>query len=204
MSSFKFIIGFDCVTYFAPNTTDSERAAMRNDYILKEFKRLYPLINFDSNDSVLKFLSVDKAARSLYKGLNSEFHSLLQLESAYSLEGLTSEQRDLVISQVIIAKKAASDCGTKIKLIADKARSDISDTIKIRDGIFSKLSPLTLVSLVTIENLPYHMKSRYLSITDKTLAKVEAKKIIDEYKRELIQGIINNNGHFPDGKNPLQ
>lgn len=203
MSGFKFIDGFDCVEYFDPNTSDAKRAELRNNFILSQFKLKYPLIEFNNNSDVVRFLSVDKTARALYKGINSEFHSLTQLESAYTLEGLTEDQRSLVISQISISKKANTDCGNEIKAISDKARKDIQTSINKRDSILSKMSPYTIVSLISIENLPYQYKIDYLKISDKTLAKIESRKIIAKYKRELLKKLNDNGGQFPDGFNPL-
>lgn len=203
MSSFKYIAHFNFDLFYCVTMDDAKRAALRNDFILSEFKRLFPLIDFADNKAVLRFITVDKLGKKLYKGINDEFHAMTQLESAYTLGGLTTEQRELVISEIKAAKDASALCGAEIKAISDKARRDIEAAAKKRDLVLSKVSAYTTISMVTIENLPSDLKVEYLKISDKIEARKEAYKIVSAYKRKLVDMVNSNNGKFPEGFDPL-
>lgn len=200
---FKVINDFDFSEYFDSSTTDATRSNMRNEYILKTFRSTFPLISFEDNKKVLKLLSVDKNARSLYRTINEEFSSLTKLQPAFFLEGLTSEERDLVIKEYQQAVKSAAMCGDKLKEIANIARQNSLAAIKERDKVFETLSPFTVVALVTIENVPTENKVEYIKQDDEIQAKKISKEIVLEYKRKLIREIKNNGGKFPEGMNPL-
>lgn len=201
--NFQAINGFNFDAYYCSTTTDSDRSKMRNDFILKTFIEKYPSIKFDDNKKILKLLSVDKSARLLYKTLNEEFASLTKLHPVYHLEGLTQQERDLVISEYKQAVDAAALCGDRLSKIADDARRLNEKAISERDKVFKNVSPLTIVSLVTIENVPIDKKIEYIHETDSVKAKQLSKKIVVDYKRFLVKAIKANNGKFPDGVDPL-
>jgi len=180
------------------------RKSLIESYVLKQFAEKFKWKETISREIFNKIVSEDKMVRRWYRDLNAELNKLSQSPDYTILEGVPDAARDIVIqerSEINIffkdldldTQKVVNEYKAKMKALDDRKKKKISE-----------FSLYTLVSTITIDDVPLDMKRKLFIIDDGDKVKLFRKDVVSEYKQICFKNLIDNGGKFSeDFDNPF-
>jgi len=174
----------------------SKRIDFFYEFVLKEFVSVFGLIEIDSMEKFNKVVSQDKKVRRWYRDLKTEYDKLGLLPEYGLLDGVPDKVKDIVLSESkrLAAFYASHDAKVKnVVSIYKRSVQDLDNEVKNELKTYSKF---TLVSTLTIDDVPLADKRKIFIIEDADKVKVFRKDIVSDFKRRCFENLLNNNGEF--------
>jgi len=180
------------------------RKVLIDNYILRQFVEKFRWKEAISRDIFNRIVSEDKMVRRWYRDINNELMKLSQSPDYTILEGVPDSVRDIVLAERqevskffqdldIDTQKIVNEYKLKMKAIDDKRRKRISE-----------FSLYTLVSTITIDDVPLEIKRKLFTMEDGEKVKLFRKDVVAEFKQLCFRNLIENGGKFSDDfENPF-
>jgi len=180
------------------------RKVLIDNYILRQFVEKFRWKETISRDIFNRIVSEDKMVRRWYRDINNELMKLSQSPDYTILEGVPDSVRDIVLAERqevskffqdldIDTQKIVNEYKLKMKAIDDKRRKRISE-----------FSLYTLVSTITIDDVPLEIKRKLFTMEDGEKVKLFRKDVVAEFKQLCFRNLIENGGKFSDDfENPF-
>lgn len=183
----------------------SEKGKFVGNYVLKEFSMRFYKGEEVSQDTFNKIVSQDRKIRKWVRDLKVELESISKLPNYSLLEGAPKEAHDIILSEAKKLSDFNESAEKEVKLAVSeyKAKLKVVDEKRLKE--YKNFSFYTLVSTLTIDDVPLMDKRKIFIESDEDKIKIFRKDIVTEYKKKCFENLIKNGGVFStDFENPFE
>lgn len=180
------------------------RKELITNYILTQFVEKFKWKEAISRDIFNKIVSEDKMVRRWYRDINNELVKLSQSPDYTVLEGVPDSVRDIVLAERQEVSKFFQDLDIDTQKVVNEYKAKMKAIDDKRKKRISEFSLYTLVSTITIDDVPLGIKRKLFTMEDGEKVKLFRKDVVSEFKQLCFKNLIENGGHFSeDFDNPF-
>lgn len=190
--------------------SDSDKNLYIRDFKISEFKRIFNWKDDVSPAEFLRIINNDRKVNKWVKDLNVQIMKMQLTPRFANLDDIPDEVRDIVLRD----KELYDELLKELNSDMDKMVSEWNKSEKIlnekRKTKFKEISNYYLVTTLEIKDIPLSRKRKLIKLEvlgdeeNIRLAGKERKALVEEYKQEIFQILLKNNGEFPEGfENPF-
>jgi len=174
------------------------RKELIDNYVLKQFVEKFKWKEKISRVIFNRIVSEDKMVRRWYRDINNDLNKLSQSPDYTILEGVPDSVRDIVLAEKQEVSKFFSELDFDTQKVVNEYKAKMKAIDDRRRKRISEFSLFTLVSTITIDDVPLDIKRKLFTVEDGEKVKLFRKDVVSEFKQLCFQNLIENGGKFSD------
>lgn len=190
--------------------SDSDKNLYIRDFKISEFKRTFNWKDDVSPAEFLRIINNDRKVNKWLKDLNTHIMRLQLTPRFANLDDIPDEVRSIVLKDKELYDEILQELNSDMdKMVLEWNKSEKLLNEKRKEK-FKDISNYYLVTTLEIKDIPLNRKRKLIKLEvvgdeeSVKLAGKERKALVEEYKREIFQILLKNNGEFPEGiENPF-